>query len=158
LELPSWVQIEFKEEKPYHVDILFVIDYSSMLEDKSDKIYNQSGYEREIRNFINNYLGVEIGNAIYGQLELNFKGHLLKDSERWVKNVMNAGIKKQIRQLPKGKDIHSIRFEPNTRRQVLKIVYKGHAGYSGRREVIQGVESILQNAGYNPKRFDIENA
>lgn len=158
LELPSWVEIQFKEEKPYHVDVLFLIDYNTMLEDKSDVIFNYSKYEREIRNFVQNYLGVEIGNAAYGQLELDFRGHELKDVERWVKNVMNGGIKKEIKKLPKGKDIHSIRFEPNARRQNLKIVYKSHAGYGGRREIISGVESILQNAGYNPKRFDIENA
>jgi hypothetical protein len=158
LELPSWVEIQFKEEKPYHVDVLFLIDYNTMLEDKSDVIFNYSKYEREIRNFVQNYLGVEIGNATYGQLELDFRGHELKDVERWVKNVMNGGIKKEIKKLPKGKDIHSIRFEPNARRQNLKIVYKSHAGYGGRREIISGIESILQNAGYNPKRFDIENA
>ena len=56
LELPSWVEIQLKEEKPYHVDVLFLIDYNTMLEDKSDKIFNYSKYEREIRNFVQNYL------------------------------------------------------------------------------------------------------
>ena len=152
--LPSWAEVVLVEKTPYIVSMKLNIDFPDMIKDSSNSYVNASSLEREFTKFVENYLGVEIGNPNYGQLRLLREGTNFVHLDGWVKEILNKEIKKQIKQLPYGRHIHSMKFQPNERQSELKIVFKNTAGYNGRSQFRTEVAELLNNLGY--KRIRIE--
>ena len=100
-------------------------------------------------------MNLKVGNPTYGELKLDYHEYR-ENLDEWVKNVLNKEIKRDIRQLPGSKFIHSISFEPTNSKASIKINFKSGTGYDQRRKLREGVQNYLKNSGYNEKRFDIE--
>jgi hypothetical protein len=155
LEIPSWVKIEIKEDIPNDVVVNLIVDYPSYLKESSS-LLNQYTLQKKLKTILEDYLGIEFGNPVHGELRLNLNV-LSENEEAWVKNVLNKEIKKHIKSMPNGKYVHSIRFEPKINgSSELRIVYREHSHrHMHLYEFRNNVREYLKGLGYH--KIDVEN-
>jgi hypothetical protein len=153
-KIPEWFKFSVFEKTPNYVDIRTFVDYPEML--KSEETFNTENFERDLKKYFKNYLGVEFGNPMHGEVRLEISDPELGNLDSWVKNVLNKTIKKEIKQMPFGQYIHSIKFEPRLRNAYIQIVFKSSAGYSGRHQLVENIKSYLSSLGYNLHKIRIE--
>jgi len=153
--LPDYVRIEFEEEIPYDVRVKLHIDYPSYLKD-GDPQLSSHNFERKFKQMIEDYLGVDFGNPVHGNVALNIFS-LSENRDKWVKEILNKEIKKHIKEMPGGKYVHSIRFEPSiTGSSQLRIVYKdGASRHIHQWEFLRNVREYIKGLGYN--KIEVEN-
>jgi len=155
LELPSWVKVEIREDKPNEVLVNLYVDYGSYLKVESSYL-NQYNLQKKLQTLLEDYLGVEFGNPVHGNLNLTLQ-IISENEEAWVKNVLNKEIKKHIKAMPDGKNVHSIRFEPRiSGNSNLRIVYKEHSHRNMHQYDFRNkVREYLKGLGYH--KIDVEN-
>lgn len=151
LELPEYVTIRFEENEPNFVKVYIDILYSNMLLSKNVKSINSSSIEREIKNFLKNFIGVEFGNPAYGEINLNVLPANLYGIDEWIKDVLNKKIKKHIRTFPEAKILKSIRFEPLSDGGTMKLIFSNYPGYASRNTLRDKVRGYLKELGYGEK-------
>lgn len=156
LELPSSVRLELIEDEPYEIEAILYIDYPNYLksEEPSISIYSNP-IETKFKSILEDYLGVEFGSTAHGKIKLNFITKLENEDE-WVKKVLNKEIKKHIKEMPDGKYVHSIRFEPKIDKGYIRIVYKeGSSRHMHQYEFRNKVREYIKGLGYT--KIDVEN-
>jgi hypothetical protein len=84
LELPDFIKLDFIEEIPYNVIGRVRVDWEKLIKYPTDKTFRANDISRELKNKIENFLGVELGNPTYGQLSLTFNKAYV-GVEDWVK-------------------------------------------------------------------------
>ena len=153
LELPDFIKLDFIEEIPYNVIGRLRIDWEKLIKYPTDKSFRANDIYRELKQKIENFLGVEIGNPTYGQLSLTFNKDYV-GVEDWVKKTLNKEIKKEIRSLPKSSILHAIRFETNGESfgGELKLSFKS---WTGRNDFKNQVKNLLEELGYNTKTLEV---
>lgn len=154
LNLPSYARLELIEPTPQEVNANLYIDYPSFLKSTEPTI-NEYNIEKKFKSLLEDYLGVEFGSPVHGEISLSFS-LMLENEDKWVKNVLNKEIKKHIKQMTDGNQVHSIRFEPKTSRASLRIVYKeGSSRRMHQFEFRNKVSEYLKGLGYT--KIDVEN-
>lgn len=160
LGLPEYISFIIQEEKPYELKIKINVDWEKMIRSASfEKGFTtiKNEFEKKIQDF----LGVEFGNPIHGELKLDFdRNPNYFGYENWVKQSLNKVIKKQIRELPQAKALHRIKFEIDDYRPVAKmtLVFKDYTpnfGYNQKKEFVEQVKNILTSAGYNSEAIKV---
>lgn len=151
LELPEYVTVRFEENEPNFVKVYIDILYSNMLLSENVKLINSSSIEREIKNFLKNFIGVEFGNPAYGEINLNVLPANLYGIDEWIKDVLNKKIKKQIRTFPEAKILKSIRFEPLSDGGIMKLIFSNYPGYASRNALRDKVRGYFKELGYGEK-------
>jgi len=153
LELPDFIKLDFIEEIPYNVIGRVRVDWEKLIKYPTDKTFRSNDISRELKNKIENFLGVELGNPTYGQLSLTFNKAYV-GVEDWVKKTLNKEIKKEIRSLPRASILHAIKFETNGDKfgGELKLSFKN---WNGRNDFKKQVENLLQELGYNTKTLEV---
>jgi hypothetical protein len=158
--LPSWVKVSFEEDEPYELRMKIGSDWQQMiLSDENQKPIRFNNIYEDITKTIESYLGIETqGKPINGELNMTMSVPEMQGVEEWVKNILNKEIKKELKQSPVGKFIHSISFKPNSNRSIgeFKIKMKSHSSWSQQNPVREQLKGILKNKGYNLKFFNIE--
>jgi len=76
LELPDFIKLDFIEEIPYNVIGRVRVDWEKLIKYPTDKTFRSNDISRELKNKIENFLGVELGNPTYGQLSLTFQYYM----------------------------------------------------------------------------------
>lgn len=159
LQLPPYCSVKLIEERPYDVKVQLVIDYPEMLKDSNETTWTSNKVEDKLRKFLQNYLGVEFGNPTYGELNLSYEKSERRNLEKWIKEVLNKKIKKELKSLPNSNIVKSIQFNPYDYKGDIKIVYKGGDSW---RKVAQdyknAVQTYLIQLGYPEKRIRVTNA
>lgn len=153
LELPDFIKLDFVEETPYNVIGRVRVDWEKLIKYPTDKTFRANDISRELKNKIENFLGVELGNPNYGQLSLTFNKAYV-GVEDWVKKTLNKEIKKEIRSLPRASILHAIKFETDGDKfgGELKLSFKN---WNGRNDFKKQVENLLQELGYNTKTLEV---
>lgn len=153
LELPDFIKLDFIEEIPYNVIGRVRVDWEKLIKYPTDKTFRSNDISRELKNKIENFLGVELGNPTYGQLSLTFNKAYV-GVEDWVKKTLNKEIKKEIRSLPRASILHAIKFETDGDKfgGELKLSFKN---WNGRNDFKKQVENLLQELGYNTKTLEV---
>ena len=155
LEIPSWVKIEIKEDKPNEVVVNLIVDYPSYLKTESSNLHEYS-LQKKLQTILEDYLGVDFGNPVHGELNLSLR-IMSENTESWIKNVLNKEIKKHIKAMPDGNNVHSIRFEPKvTGNSDMRIVYKDNSHrHMHQYDFRNKVRDYLKGLGYN--KINVEN-
>lgn len=148
LNLPPWAEMKIIEDKPYVIDVQLSLDFPEFVKDDTKKNISGQGVEREFEKFVQNFLGIDLGNPAYGQLSISRKNTEFKNLNNWVKNVLNKDIKKQIKNLESGRFIHSMRFETTTSGAELKIIFKGSPSWERRSKLKTEAQNLLNQLGY----------
>jgi len=158
LELPDYISVEFEEEKPNKVWVKFNIDFPKMVistDSLSRSYLNANGLLTKLKSYLENFLGVEFGNPLYGQVDMNTYDIQYKGLDEWTKNVLNKKIKKDIKNLPEGHNIQRINFEVKSGSATMKFVTKS---WRNRTELKNQIEDYLKRNGYNEKTLQVEMA
>ena len=151
LKLPDFIEINFRELETYRVDVIVNVNWVGLITSSLENAPNIGKIKEELKNRIENYLGVEIGNPIHGHLVLNLSSTNYIGVDEWVKNTLNKQIKKEIRNLPRATILHAIKFETNSNSTLsgeLKLSFKS---WSGKNDFVKSVKELLQMMGYNTK-------
>ena len=69
LDLPKFMKIKFREDKPYNVGVWIEANFDEMLK-YDGEVKDNSKYMDELKNYISSFLGVEYGSPAHGNLHL----------------------------------------------------------------------------------------
>ena len=154
LDLPSFMKIKFREDKPYNVGVWIEANFDEMLKYEGEVLDN-SKYMESLKNYISSFLGVEYGSPVHGNLQLHTHGPIFEGEEEWVKNVFNKKIKTGIRNLPNAKGkIHSTKLNINRSNFRVNVQLTFRQGnWRVESDINQGTRQILLSMGYSPKRM-----
>lgn len=154
LDLPSFMKIKFREDKPYNVGVWIETNFDEMLR-YDGEVLDNSKYMDSLTNYISSFLGVEYGSPAHGNLQLHMNYPIFEGEEEWVKNVFNKKIKTSIRNLPNAKGkIHSTKLNVNRGNFYVSIQLAFRQGnYRVESDINQGVKELLVSMGYSPKRL-----
>jgi hypothetical protein len=156
LELPDYVSVEFKEEQPNEVLVKFNIDFPKMVKstDSLGRSYlNANGLLTKLKSYLHNFLGVDFGNPLYGEVEMETSDINYVGLDEWTKNVLNKKIKKDIKNLPEGPNIQRVNFEVRSGSATMKFVTRS---WRNREELRAQIKDYLKRNGYNEKTLQIE--
>jgi hypothetical protein len=154
LDLPKFMKIKFREDKPYNVGVWIEANFDEMLK-YDGEVKDNSKYMDELKNYISSFLGVEYGSPAHGNLQLVTHGPILENEDEWVKNVFNKKIKTAIRNLPNAKGkIHSTKLNINRGNFNANIQLTFRQGnWRVESDLNKGTKDILLSMGYSPKRL-----
>ena len=159
LNLPSYSSVRLIENKPYEVKVQLIVNFPEMLKDDTETTWTSSKVEDKLRKFLTDYMGIEMGKPVYGELDLSYEKTEKLNSDKWIKEVLNKTIKKEMKALPHGDQVKSVQFAPYDYRGEMKIVYKGGDSWrSSARDYKNRVQEYLIGLGYPEKRLRVINA
>lgn len=159
LQIPNFAEVIFREDSPYDLKLFVKIDYPKYMKSQTQNRFNPTKLTYDIEEYIKNYLGVDIGPVSHGKLNLDILKPELLNVEDWVKNNLNAVIKKEIKKIPEAKTrIHSIRFKPDEKYGVaeIKLVFKD-GYYGGKYELKKKIREVIDALGYNTHHYKLED-
>jgi hypothetical protein len=148
LNLPDFIKLNISEDNPYNVKIRFNVDWEGLIKYQGDIVsFKSDTVRKQLQTRIGDFLGVELGNPIHGQLKFELKQEYVGVDE-WVKKTLNKEIKKKIRELPDARILHAVKFETyNTNLGgEIKLSFKS---WNGRSNFTTSVKELLTNMGYN---------
>jgi hypothetical protein len=152
INMPDYVSLDIQENEPNKVYLKFSADFQKMITDQeSGRSINPDSILFKLKDFLKNYGGVEFGNPIYGEVQMRASKLEYIGLDEWVKKVLNKKLKKEIKALPHGNWIHSIRFEPYGGSAEMKIIFKDDFRYNLRNKVLSDIKEYLTSQGYNPE-------
>jgi hypothetical protein len=151
LNLPDFVEIKFSEPKPYYVKMDVIVDFEDLLKYDGD-LPSVGQIGSKFKEFLTNYLGIDLGKATYGGLNLETPTRTInKYEDRWVKDDLNKIIKKEIKKLPSAANIRGIKFIPSDKLGTSHIQMLKHGGYYRLGNIKTEIENLLSSLGYNRK-------
>ena len=152
INIPDYVSLDLQENEPNKVFLNFSADFQKMITDQeSGRSINPDNILFKLKDFLKNYGGVEFGNPVYGEVQMRASKLEYDGLDEWVKKVLNKKLKKEIKMLPHGNWIHSIRFEPYDGKAEMKIIFKDDFRYNLRSQVLSSIKDYLTSQGYNPE-------
>lgn len=157
LDLPNFMQIVLKEEKPYEVKFQLRVEYPALM--NSDyKRTSPSNIYYNFREYLETYMGIEIGRVTHGELEIEDIGPEILNFDEWQKlqfNKMKSDIKKVG--IVKG-GLHSIRMklDPSSLITQISLIYRERTGYQVRNEIRTKAREILDSSGQNKNYVKLE--
>lgn len=154
IDIPDYVTVKFKENRPNEVTIGADVDFPTMIKQPNYKNIGISNIERKLRDYLEDYVGVEFGNPIYGKVMLNHDKLNFVGLDDWVKNVLNKKIKKDIKTIAPNL-IHAIKFEAYGGKASLKIIFKD-SGWGRRNDAMKKIREYVQSEGYSPEVLVVE--
>ena len=156
LELPEYSQIEIIEDDPNFVKFKPQVLYANMLLADETKRVDRYNLDRKITHFLENFIGLELGNPVHGKVDISVTDPVLFGIDEWIKDVLNKQIKKHIRAFPEARGLKSIRFQPNVTGGEMKLVFTGYPSFALRNALRDKIKSYLQQLGYGQKiKIDI---
>ena len=148
LDLPDWVTISFEENDPHLVEMKTNVDFKSMINQPNYQRFNRVDVENRLREYLENYLGVEFGNPIYGKVNLTTSPIVYDGAQEWMKNVLDKKLKKEIKAwLPNV--IQAIKFSVYGGYTDMQVIFKSFYGYGRRHDALKKIREYLQEQGYN---------
>lgn len=151
LNLPKYVHLKITEDEPHYVKIFPSLMYANMLLSDEARPIDSRRIEKKISEFLKNYLGVDLGNPVYGETQIDVMNPEMIGLDEWVKDVLNKQIKKHIRQFPSAKNIKSIRYEPRTNGADMKIVFKDWPNYEIKNKLRDDIKKYFEELGIGDK-------
>lgn len=154
LDFPSYVSLKFTEDQPYRVNLTLIINFPEMIKDKEEWKFGRWEWREKLEHYIQNFLGVDLGNPSHGGLELRVVNTEHEGLEEWVKKVLNKSLKKEIRQLPGVADtVSRMGFDVDEKGGTLIVYFKNRSYWGGglsRYEIINNIRNFLTEEGYGP--------
>jgi hypothetical protein len=162
LDLPDFVTIKFTEDAPFKVWGQVIVDYPKMVKTEGEKI-NLSTHQirRKLEEYINNFMGIQFGNASHGKLDLNVHSSIdYVGVDEGIKQVLNKQIKKKIKELPDAKRcLHSIRYSVDNSNfySTMKLIFTSYTRWDTQNDFKRQVRELLTEMGYNPEYIKVEH-
>lgn len=155
LKLPSWIKLEFSESNPYQVYLIINVNFPEMIKSKTTQNFTSNSIMSNLKQYLTRFLGIEFGKIVDGKVSMGTTSVNFNGVDEWVKNVFNKELKKEFKNLPNGKDIHSISMKhpDDIDRTIIKITTKRNA-YSHR--IWDQIKDLMVSKGYNPDYLKVD--
>lgn len=153
LELPSYVKMRFEEKKPHEVAVHVFVVLEDWLKDPETRNFNSSTIEKQLKNYLTNFIGVEFGNPAHGKTHMDVYVDRNANFEDWKKKEYMKKIRPQIKLLEGGNRIKSITIEQQNTGLNLKVTFNHSLNYGGwtqKREIVDRIRNLLREMGYGP--------
>jgi hypothetical protein len=152
LELPSFITVSFEEREPNRVTVKFHTNFDEWMKYPERKSIDEYNMLKKIKKIFEDFGGVDFGNPAYGEVEMNYSSTKDFSTDEWVKKQLNKVIKKAIRELDEGKNIHSIRFKPTNSGGKIELVFKDRYrfGYQEKNNLRSRAKDVVSSLGYGP--------
>lgn len=154
LKLPTWIKVEFVEPNPYQVYIYINVDFPEMIKSNTTQVFTSHEIMTKLKDFLERFLGIEFGKIVDGKVLITRGPINLNGMDEWVKNVFNKELKKEFKNLPNGKDLHSISLKhPNDLDKTdIKVTTKRNS-YSNK--ITGQIRDLMISKGYNPRYLSV---
>lgn len=158
LNLPDYAKLVFSEDDNYEVKCKLVVDFEKRLHDNENPIITTTKVERELKDFLTNFLGIDIGNPEHGDLDLHFDSKIESiGRDEWMKTDLKK-IKSEMKKMPGGDSISRVVVKEGRHNGSieLNLVFKNR-GFNYRRqiELVDNIKAHFLEKGYNPKFLNI---
>jgi hypothetical protein len=150
LQLPSFINLTFMENEPNRVRVNINVDYDEWMKYPEKQSIQEYNLIDKLKKIFENFGGVEFGNPAHGEVEMAYNPFLGTGADEWAKKVLNKKLKTEIRGLPSGHFLHSIRFKPLSSGGEIYLVFKDRAGYDTKRKMVTETTELLKRMGYGP--------
>jgi len=150
--------VEILEERPNEVRLDIGIDIEDWLKLSTKDKIQASNFAGTLRTNILKLLGVEFGSPAHGKLSLNNYGISINGTDKWIKNVMDKKIKKEIRDSIFGKYIQRMSIKIDRDKLRISIVQPrwGGLGYGENRNSFEKfVDDLFEKYGYNKESIGL---
>jgi len=159
-DVPDYVKFEITEDSPNDVDIMSVVDFQKLIKSDNTNVFSPSSFSKKLREYLENYLGVEFGSPVHGKLDLYIPSSpKYVGVDEWIKTEFNRNIKKQIKELPSAnRNISSLKFILRASYRLggeIKIGWKRDSRWSEHHDVKKSVRELLSNMGYNTEILEV---
>jgi hypothetical protein len=166
LDLPEIIKVDIQEPTPYRVNISFNIDFDKILKYQGN-IPDINSVRKEIINFIENFLGLDLGRTSHGGLNLAVDHYpTFEGRDEWVEKVFKKSFKKDIKNavldvMGTTGGIHAMKFEHDTYSQPragkIKIIFNRDVSWTNEQRAVEVIKNYLVSQGYNLRYLDIAN-
>ena len=153
LDLPPYASVTISENIPNKIVLNLDFIFGDFMKSEQ-KVPDRRKLEENFETFLNNFLGLELGDPIHGNVTVSAHGPKYIGQDEWVKNVLNKEIKQKIRQIPGAEKLHSIRYTSGYNRPSIKIVMKSSANWNSSSELQTKIKELLKDMGYHNLRVD----
>ena len=156
MEIPSYYTIELEEKTPFYINIKGTINFKEMMETpgKRPKISAES-IEKQIKKFLTGYMGLEIGNPLHNEVNLDYDNFQFTHYDEWKKNVFDKELRKGIKNLPGGKYLLRMTLSPRATGLDIQLTFGTMVSYLERRNLRDQIKSYLESKGYGPEKIEI---
>lgn len=153
IDIPNYLTIEFHEPKPYILVGDMKVDFEEFL--KSDiPLHGRWTYEVKVENLLKNYLGLEVGDSKFGDVELEMQKPEFFGYETWLKTKFSE-IKKQIKKIVSSENIiRSIRGTVENEKFNIKVIFSNW-GYLNSNDKSK-IREIWKDFGYSESKLRIK--
>lgn len=152
---PNYMKVEISEPKNFVLQPKVSIDMEAGLKSDYPRSFSKYDFIRELEEYVKNILGIEIGSPAMGRVRFEYP-IVDTDKDRFIEEVVNKVIKKEIRKLPDAKHLQSIRLEFSDQPSMtLKLIFKGYPGYNEKSRVRDGAREILQRMGFAQNKVKV---
>ena len=161
LRLPDWLTFSFTEENPYVIHVRLTVDFEKlMVSDYTEK--DAHDFFEEFKEYLETYMGIEFGYPSHGQLEIT-DDIILKNNERFLDKKFIQKLKSEIKSVPSGDKIHSIKIQTTYKGLHITLSFKSEMNYyswSSRRgpsrgDIRDSVIEKLKELGFNESKFNV---
>jgi|688.fasta_scaffold61392_4 hypothetical protein len=154
LNIPDYVKFNIEEKRPNEVSIEFEIDFPSML--ISDNIFVPSQAFNKLKKYLEDFMGIELGSPSHGLLRLNYYSRVT-GGEEFIREIFNKQIKPNLKKLPSGSAIHSMKVHVDTDKFTMTLAYKQNSYNSDRQMVKQEIKKYFEKNGFNPNKIIVND-
>jgi hypothetical protein len=152
LNLPDYIKLEFREDKPYQIFCNVIVDFVSMI--KSDvRIPSEYNLQEDLNKLLKNYMGLPIGEAKFGNVEITVEDFVFSGYGDWIKKdfpLIKKNIKKTL-----GDRVRAIRGSINSKRNFWISLSMFNHGYL-HSEDRKKIRIVWENSGYSENKLNIE--
>lgn len=153
LNLPSFVSLEFIENRVNSVTVVFHVNFEEWMKYPEEYKLNTWTIFENLKKLFINFAGVEFGNPAHGEVSITHNSYWKDEApQKWVKTDLNKIIKKSIREIEDSKILHSIRFKASDNGGDIELVFKDDwgIGYDRKSEFTRKAQDVVKSLNYGP--------
>lgn len=150
LNLPSNISLEFEENTPYVVRMIVYDDIIKKMQDESGRSTSRYTLRDKIGKYIENYLGIEIGNPAHGKLEIQSPEIETLNLDKFKKEFVKKKIRPALQEAGFANKVKSIRISSDGGASVgFKLVFNSETWQNDPRKQAQKiVKKVLDDNGF----------
>ena len=148
--IPSWIDLEIEEQKPYDITLKFNTNIDGMLKDESANRYSPSSLKNKFTKYIENYLGVEEGNPLHGDISVDYTS--TDNSKEWTKKVFTP-IKNTIKTF-KDKSVRAIKLKIHNSYAEMTVYFFDGLPWTERKPLQEKIKEYINSLGLRNLRVE----
>lgn len=154
LKLPPYVSLTITEPEPYELNFEFELDFPKFMLSSPQDRFSKRAVTTNLERGFENFLGVKMGNPIYGELKIY--SHVKISGVDEFKNGFLETMKKTLKQDPEVKgNVHSIKFDADEQQPQIDIRFKSWTSYSTKSKIRALFQEYLDKHGVSKLRVQI---